>query len=166
MTSEFVNGQGMRDKYLQSKGPVYRYHYFSNKTKTDPTSCNSDFDIQLNFGTSATLEPHKTWMLALQHFHTSWDVNYEKDVSLVIGETNQFTEKSNIDTLNNNAVFNICAKVLHPFQITTNLIGHKITNPNFLNSTIRCRLIDANGPNIKLQDLTSVSFTLLVYAYD
>jgi hypothetical protein len=165
MTSEFVNGQGMRDKYLPSKGPVYRFHYFSNTTDTVSTSCEPNFDIKLNFGTSATLEPHKTWMLALQHFYTSWDGDEQK-VSLVVGGTNQITEQSNIDTLNNNAVFNVCANYLYPFQITSNLIGHKITNPNFLNSTISCRLIDASGPNIKLQKLTSVSFTLLVYAYD
>jgi hypothetical protein len=176
---QYLRGKGTRDNYLQPQEVCYRYHAFfkpteivdpADPTKTITTNPSTTFTLNLDFGTSATLDPHRVWMLALENFATKWtstgDVINSTDVSLVIKGTNQVTEKSNISTLNGtHTIFNFGNTYFFPPAITNHYIGHRITNPNFLNSAIECQVIDFTDPKEKVKELTHFSFTILVYPY-
>jgi hypothetical protein len=177
---QYIRGKGTRDNYLQPQEVAYRYHAFLKPNTipdpADPTKKitklpDTNFTINLDFGTSATLDPHRVWMLALENFATQWGIDAAgdpdpTDVSLVIKGTHQVTEKSNISSLNGtHAVFNFATTYLYAPTITNNFIGHRITDPNFLNSAIECQLIDFKNPEVKVKNMTHLSFTILVYAY-
>jgi hypothetical protein len=162
---QYLRGKGTRDNYLQPQEVCYRYHAFF-KPESGKNTIEPNFTLNLDFGTSATLDPHRVWMLALENFATKWTSTKSTDVSLVIKGTNQVTEKSNISSLNGtHAIFNIAALYLYAPTITNNYIGHRITNPNFLNSAIECQLIDFTDPEEKVKELVNLSFTILVYPY-
>jgi hypothetical protein len=177
MTSQFVSGQGMKDNYLKVKEPAYRYHYYGEQDG-NTTSVKSDFNINLNFGTNATLDMHKTWMVALEGFNASLKNNTTSDItsslSLVLGGTGQTTERSNIQGFDGTSIaFDFIAPFQQMMVITSNYIGHRITNPDFLNSSIQCNIYRTNALTPELISdktnkfkLTSLQFTLVIYEYD
>jgi hypothetical protein len=169
---EYVRGTTRHDNYLRPDDAVYRYHYYSQPNAIPippPTPINTtpaQFNINMNFGSSATLDPHRNWMISLESFNT---MNIAKDVecALVIGKTGQVSERSNFDQLNGTSVvFNINDRFIPSNSVTTNYIGHKITNPNFLNEDIPCRIIQSRYPTLLVENLLYLQFTIVVYAYD
>jgi hypothetical protein len=182
MTSQFVSGPGIRDNYLKVKEPVYRYHYYGEKDLTG-TGLNvlSKFNLDLKFGSSATLDMHKTWMIAIENFNATpykatgtGGADKDAALSLVLGGLGQATEKSSVVNFDGTSVvFDFIAPYQQTVVITNRYIGHRITNPNFLNSSIPCNIYKTNANEIiEIADatnsyrLTSLQFTFVVYEYN
>jgi hypothetical protein len=51
-------------------------------------------------------------------------------------------------------------------MVTSDLIGHRITNTNFLNSSIPCRIRGSADPTTPLGAINAIQFSFVVYAYD
>jgi hypothetical protein len=164
---EYVHGKGLRDNYLQTKEPVYRYHYYSVVEKTTPVSyLDPNFNLNLSFGIA--LEPHRTWMIALENLIVS-AADKEDPITLVIGNVGSTLERSNVQELSgSSAVFNFISSYLLPQIITRNNVGHRINNLNFLNESIPCKLLsqDTNKIPTKLEKIKAIQFSLVIYAYD
>jgi hypothetical protein len=178
MTSQFVSGPGIRDNYLKVKEPAYRYHYYGVADSSTQKSVKSDFNIDLNYGSSITLDMHKTWMVAIENFNGTLlntnKVDITSPLSLVLSGIGQPTERSNVrDFDGTSIVFNFIAPFQQTVVITDEYIGHRITNPNFLNMSIPCSIYVTNGvvpdliSNTKNKyTLNSLQFTLVIYEYD
>jgi hypothetical protein len=172
-----VSGPGKRDNYLQIKEPAYRYHYYGEQIG-NTTSVNSQFNIELSFGTSATLDMHKTWMVAIENFNATLLNNTATEplsaLSVVLSGIGQTTERSNVQKFDGTSVvFDFIGQYQHPAVITNSYIGHRITNPHFLNSSMQCSIYKTNAITpVLIADTTnklklnSLQFTLIIYEYD
>jgi hypothetical protein len=169
---EYVHGKGLRDNYLQTKEPVYRYHYYAAKPKAATVAAQTyldpNFNLKLSFGIA--LEPHRTWMIALENLNMTVKTS-GKDVpaTLVIGNVGSTLERSNVQALSgSSAVFNLISPYLLPQIITRNNVGHRINNLNFLNESIPCKILLQNTvePTDYVDTIIAIQFSLVIYAYD
>jgi hypothetical protein len=151
-----------QDRYIKTHEPVYRYHHYGDL---------SVFKIDLNFGTAATLDMHRTWMIALESFMVQMPPpagNVAGGFSLMMGNVGQTDAKTNLQELvdGSTIIFPINNNMLFPIMVTSDLIGHRITNTNFLNSSIPCRIISSAEPLNPLGVILAIQFSFVVYAYD
>jgi hypothetical protein len=146
------------DRYIKTHEPVYRYHHYG----VEP-----EFKIDLNFGSAATLDMHRTWMIALESFMVDMPGAPDGGFFLTMGNVGQTGAKTNLQDVDGSTIiFPVNNTLLFPVMVTSDLIGHRITNTNFLNSSIPCRIRGSADPTTPLGAITAIQFSFVVYAYD
>jgi hypothetical protein len=162
------------DKYIKTHEPVYRYQYFGNANVDPgnppvPGAAPGTFNMELNFGSAATLDPHRTWMIAIESFViTAEQADMpEGGVSLLMGNCGQTQDKSNVRSFDGGSLlFPFDSTVQAPSVVSNTGFGRVITNPHFLNSNIPCQLRTTKFPSVVFNDATGIQVTFVVYAYE
>jgi hypothetical protein len=146
------------DRYIKTHEPVYRYHHYG---------IEPEFTIDLNFGSAATLDMHRTWMIVVESFMVDMPNAPDGGFSLMIWNVGQTGAKTNLQDIDGSTIiFPINNTLQSPVMVTSDRIGHRITNTNFLNSTIPCRIRGSAEPLVPLGAINAIQFSFVVYAYD